>query len=166
MIKRRIAWLLAAVLMLALLAGCQITINKDDGVKNPDPETAVAGVMSQFIEKHQEELPALMEVDAETLEAVYGIPADWVTAYACRIPMMNVHATEVFVAHAKPDHLEEVKAAVQARQEALEATWEMYLPEQYDLVRSSVTEVYGNYVLYAVTEHADSIRVIFNQNTR
>lgn len=159
---KKMMTIVIALIAAIVLCGCQ---PKPDTSNTPvDPAQTVAGVMNEFLEKHQDALPAFMEVDAETLDAVYGIPSEWVDAYSCRIPMMNVHATEIFVAHAAEGHLDDVKAAIEARQKALEATWEMYLPAQYELVKSSVTEANGNYVLYAVTEHADSIKEIFNKN--
>ena len=163
--KKIVSVVLAALMMLAL-AGCQVTINKDDGVADIDPQTAVAGVMSEFLTGYQDQLPAFMEVDAETLEAVYGIPAGWVDAYVCRIPMMNVHATEIFVAHVTNGNMDNVNAAVEARQQALETTWERYLPAQYELVKNSVTEVSGHYILFAVTEHTESIKDIFAKATK
>ena len=160
MMKRMLAIATAIVLALALV-GCQ-----SEPTQQKDPAEVVAAINKEFLETNVDQLPALMELDAETLQQMYGIEPEWVTDYVCQFPMMNVHATEIFVAHVAEGHMEEVKAALAARQEALENTWELYLPDQYELVRNSVTEIRGDYVLYAVTEHADSLREIFERETK
>lgn len=156
---KRMITLIAVLALVFALAGCQ----KADTTTQADPAEAVASINKEFLETNADQLPAFMELDAELLKEVYGVDPEWVDAYVCQIPMMNVHATEFFVAHVKDGHMEDVKAAVEARQAALESTWEMYLPEQYELVKNSATEISGNYVLYAVTEHMDSIKGIFEK---
>lgn len=156
MMKRLIAVVIALVLVFSLTA-CQSAAPKKD------PAEAVASVSKEFLETNKDQLPAFMELDAETLQAMYGIEPDWVDAFVCQFPMMNVHATEIFVAHVKDGQMDKVKQAIEDRKAALDATWSMYLPEQYELVKNSVTEVSGNYILFAVTEHTDSIKAIFEK---
>ena len=161
MMKKMIA--LAAVLVLVLaLVGCRSAAP----APQKDPAEVIAAVNKEFLEANKDQLPAFMELDAETLQGMYGIEPEWVTAFVCQFPMMNVHATEYFVAHVADGHMDDVKAAIEARQTALETTWGMYLPEQYELVKKSETVVSGNYVLYAVTEHMDSIKGIFEKNVK
>lgn len=159
---KRITALIAVLAVIFALAGCQ---NADTTVQK-NPAEVVAAIDQEFLESNADQLPAFMELDAELLKEVYGVDSEWVDAYVCRIPMMNVHATEFFVAHVKDGHMEDVQAALEARQTALETTWEMYLPEQYELVKNSATETSGSYILYAVTEHMDSIKEIFNKATK
>lgn len=161
MMKRMIA--LATVFVLALaLVGCQSAAPET----KKDPAEVVASINKEFMEKHADQLPAFMELDAETLQGMYGIEPEWVTAFVCQFPMMNVHATEIFIAHVADGQMDNVKQAIEARKESLDATWSMYLPAQYELVQNSVTEVSGNYILFAVTEHADSIKEIFAGATK
>ena len=161
MIKRLIAVVTVLVLALALV-GCQSAAPET----KKDPAEVVASINKEFLEKHADQLPAFMELDAETLQGMYGIEPEWVTAFVCQFPMMNVHATEIFIAHVADGQMDNVKQAIEARKEALDATWSMYLPEQHELVKNSVTEVSGNYILFAVTEHADSIKEIFAGATK
>ena len=161
MIKRLIAIVTVIVLALALV-GCQSAAPET----KKDPAEVVASINKEFLEANKDQLPAFMELDAETLQGMYGIEPEWVTAFVCQFPMMNVHATEIFIAHVADGQMDNVKKAIEDRKASLDATWSMYLPEQYELVKNSATEVSGNYILFAVTEHMDSIKGIFENATK
>lgn len=88
-----------------------------------------------------EELSMLMEVNAEDIEAVIG-----------KIPMMNVHASMYLVIEAKEGSAETVKEKVDAYAQAQEAQWQMYLPEQYELVKQRKSGIVGNYVYLIIAE--------------
>lgn len=88
-----------------------------------------------------EELSMLMEVNTEDVEAVIG-----------KIPMMNVHASMYLVIEAKEGSVETVKEKVDAYAQAQEAQWQMYLPEQYELVKQRKSGVVGNYVYLIIAE--------------
>jgi len=161
MIKRLIAVVTVLVLAFALV-GCQSAAPET----KKDPAEVVASINKEFLEANKDHLPAFMELDAETLQGMYGIEPEWVTAYVCQFPMMNVHATEIFIAHVADGQMDNVKKAIEDRKASLDATWSMYLPEQYELVKKSETIVKDNYILFAVTEHMDSIKGIFENATK
>ena len=161
MIKRLIAVVTVLVLAFALV-GCQSAAP----AQKKDPAEVVASINKEFLEANKDQLPAFMELDAETLQGMYGIEPEWVTAYVCQFPMMNVHATEIFVAHVADGQMDNVKKAIEDRKAALDATWSRYLPEQYELVKKSETIVKDNYILFAVTEHMDSLKGIFENATK
>ena len=161
MIKRLIAIVTVLVLAFALV-GCQSAAPET----KKDPAEVVASINKEFLEANKDQLPAFMELDAETLQGMYGIEPEWVTAYVCQFPMMNVHATEIFIAHVADGQMDNVKKAIEDRKASLDATWSMYLPEQYELVKKSETIVKDNYILFAVTEHMDSLKSIFENATK
>ena len=161
MIKRLIAVVTVLVLAFALV-GCQSAAPET----KKDPAEVVASINKEFLEANKDQLPAFMELDAETLQGMYGIEPEWVTAYVCQFPMMNVHATEIFIAHVADGQMDNVKKAIKDRKASLDATWSMYLPEQYELVKKSETIVKDNYILFAVTEHMDSLKGIFENATK
>lgn len=161
MIKRLIAVVTVLVLAFALV-GCQSAAPET----KKDPAEVVASINKEFLEANKDQLPAFMELDAETLQGMYGIEPEWVTAYVCQFPMMNVHATEIFIAHVADGQMDNVKKAIEDRKASLDATWSMYLPEQYELVKKSETIVKDNYILFAVTEHMDSLKSIFENATK
>ena len=149
MIKRLIAIVTVIVLALALV-GCQSAAP----AQKKDPAEVVASINKEFLEANTDNLPALMELDAETLQGMYGIEPEWVTAFVCQFPMMNVHATEFFVAQVKDGNMDAVKAGIQNRLETLEQQWEHYLADQYELVKNAKVVTSGNYILLCIGHEA------------
>jgi len=106
--------------------------------------------------------PEMADVDGELLSALYGIDEADLEDYICKMPLMNVHATEFFIAKVKDGRMDAVKAGIQSRQAALLEQWSMYLPDQLELVENYQLVTRGNYVLFAVSEDADSAAAAFN----
>lgn len=104
--------------------------------------------------------------DSEILSALYGIDSADLEEYVCQIPLMNVQATEFFLAKVVDGKMDTVKAAVQNRQAALEEQWSLYLPEQLELVQNYKLITNGNYILFAVSYEADAVAEIFNRYTK
>lgn len=112
------------------------------------------------------ELPNLSDVDAETLQMVYGISADDLTDYVCKMPLMNVIATEYFIAEVKEGKMDAVKSALVSRQADLDQQWKQYLPEQYELVKNYKLVTNGNYILFVIGEHAADAVTTFDSYTK
>ena len=100
------------------------------------------------------ELPGMMELDAETMTFLYGIDANLLDGFVAKLPMMNVHATEFFVAQVKDGNMDAVKAGIQSRLETLEQQWEHYLADQYELVKNAKVVTSGNYILLCIGHEA------------
>ena len=133
----------------------------------PTPSQPQANVVTSiWNEIATQDLPTLMDVDAATLSALYGIDSSSLVSYVCKIPMMAVHATEFFIAEVKDGQMETVKAGVLKRQAALEQQWSSYLPEQYELVKNYQLVTNGNYILFAISEHNDVAVNAFNSYTK
>ena len=111
-------------------------------------------------------LPALTALDDETLAAVYGIDSADLADYVCQFPLMNVQATEFFIARVNSGRMDAVQAAVERRQQDLEEQWSSYLPEQLELVQSYKLIVNGDYIFFAVSYDADAAAEIFNRYTK
>ncbi len=164
--NKKIAALIAALMVvLFALTACQ-SKPADNNAPAVDPVKAVAAIVDEFYTANADNLPAFMPLDDDMMRDFYGMNPEWLTAYACNVPMMNVHATEIFVAHVKDGQMENVKTALDARKASLDATWSMYLPAQYELVKNSITLEKDGFILFAVTEHTDSIKTIFEKNTK
>ena len=111
----------------------------------------VAEMVDGILERVQ--TPAMGQGSEMELTEVYGIPADKVDAYAIRVPMMNVSATEISAFRAATE--EDVQAVVDGingRVQALTTQWESYLPAQLELVQNHKLLVQGRYVLFIVGE--------------
>ena len=81
------------------------------------------------------------------------------------MPAISVQATEFFIAEVKDGKMDAVKAAVEKRQADLVQQWSQYLPEQLELVENYQLVTSGNYILFAISEHADQAVSAFNSYT-
>ena len=153
---RLFALILSGVIALSLLTAC-------GGKKTETKDVDLSQLWSSMEEGL--ELPMMMELDDDALDFLYGMDAADLESYVGRIPMMNVHATEFFMAKVKDGKMDDVKAALEARQAALEQQWSMYLPDQYALVQNAQLVINGNYVLFCISEEADSVVSLFNDAT-
>ena len=134
----------------------------------PTPEStpSASPVASTWNDIAKLDLPSLMDVDADTLSALYGIDAADVEEYICKMPMMSVQATEFFIAKVKDGKLDAVKSALEQRQKDLEEQWSQYLPAQLELVQNYKLVSNGNYILFAVSESAPDAVSAFNTYTK
>lgn len=132
----------------------------------PAPEPEGSAVQAVWDELSGLELPALADVDDEILSALYGIDSADLTDYICKVSMMNVHATEFFIAQVAEGKMDTIKAAVESRQASLEETWSWYLPEQYELVQNYKLITNGNYILFAVSVYTDEAAAAFDSHTK
>lgn len=128
------------------------------------PQTDVVASVWNDISKL--DLPSLMALDDDLLSKLYGINASDLVSYKCYMPEMGVHATEFFIAEVKDGKMDTVKAGIAKRQADLDTQWSQYLPEQYELVKNYKLVTSGNYVLFAISEHADEAVSIFNTYTK
>ena len=128
--------------------------------ETPAPQVDVVQAIWNEIAK--QELPSSMDGDAAILSQFYGIDAGDLESYVLKIPMMAVHATEFFIAQVKDGKMDAVKAGVEKRQADLVAQWSQYLPDQLELVENYKLVTSGNYILFAVSEHADAAVSAFN----
>lgn len=104
----------------------------------------------------------LMELDAQMMTDFYGMDTSLLVTYVSKVPMMNVHATEYFVAEVKEGNMDAVSAVLMARQASLASQWEHYLPEQYEMVQNYKLITSGNYILFVVAEQAEEIAAAFS----
>lgn len=111
------------------------------------------------------ELPSFGDMDGEVLSALYGIDSADLVRYIGKIPLMNVQATEIFIAQVKEGSMDAVKAGIEKRQSDLAEQWSSYLPEQLELVENYKLVTNGDYVLFAISSEADQIETIFNDCT-
>ena len=154
--NRLFALILASAMILSLLAAC--------GGKKTEAKDVDLSELWTSMEENLE-LPAMMELDDDALDFLYGMDAADLESYVGRIPMMNVHATEFFMAKVKDGKLDTIKEALENRQANLEQQWSMYLPDQYALVQNAKLVTNGNYVLFCISEDADSVVNLFNEAT-
>lgn len=104
------------------------------------------------------EFPASMNMDDTMLMDTYGIDPALLESYVAYMPLVNVSATEISVFELKDESsAEAVKAGIQKRVDSLLEQWERYLPVQYDLVKDHKIVQNGNFILFVISEHNDTI---------
>lgn len=140
--------------------------SKPSAAPTATPAPTVSVVASIWADISKNELPTLTDLDADLLSSIYGIDAGDLEEYICKMPLMNVQATEFFIAKVKDGKMDTVKKALQAHQADLEEQWSQYLPAQLELVKNYKLVTSGSYVLFAVTEYADSAVTAFNTYTK
>ena len=182
--KKLIALLLAAMMLTALFAGCakedanndanndqpsqdqqnpsapQEPVQPQEPVKpeltKEEKQTKVNEIVTKLME-YENMMPASMPLDATMINDLYQLPEENYEAFAVQMPMMMVHATEFAIFWAAEGKLDTVLEKVEARQDALVATWEHYLPDQYELVQNYKVMVNGDLVVFLVCRDIDNI---------
>ena len=159
MMKKWMAVLLSAVLVLSL-AGC----NKSSGKKDAPPANEIVQTIVDKI--GEDNLPGMMEGNDEILTSFYGINSADLDSYGLRMASINVRADEFFVAKVKSGKMDAVKEGIEKRKADLDNTWKQYLPDVYEIVKDSRVVENGDYILFVVSEQADTAETEFNSLTK
>lgn len=134
----------------------------------PSPSESIqpeaSKVQSIWAELSGQERPELMDLDDALLSDLYGIESGDVVEYVGKMPFMNVNVTEFLIARCAPGKADAVKAACERRLEDLKAGG-LY-PSSLELVDNYKLVVNGDYVLFAIDEHADEMVKTFNDYTK
>lgn len=157
--------LIACVLSAALFVLCCACAAPGGNAPSDSPEAdsrSAADIWSAMQESVDPEgLPAFMELDAAGLESYYGLTEAEVESFVAQVPMMNVSATEIFIAKCVPGQEDAVKAGAEKRQADLLETWGSYLPAQLELVENYHLVQEGQWLLFVVAEQAEVIEEAF-----
>lgn len=124
-------------------------------------ETSPEAIWNEIYEKYGDTFPVTESVPADVLKDIAGIDPEKLESFVFQFPMMNVSASEFFIAECKEGQLESVKEEVMAHQAALVEQWKQYLPEQLKLVEGYVLETADNYIFFAVAENAEAAADVF-----
>lgn len=174
--KKTLSILLCLVMASALFAGCTPNEVEPSPEASPPAVTEPAntdenkvstrGIWDAIFDEYSEKLPMFLEVDGEMLESYYGFDEGLLEDYTVNIPMMNIKATEFFIARVTDENYEAVKEGFDRRLADLDATWSSYLPDQYALVQDARIVRSGEYVLFCITKYADRVEEIFLDMTK
>lgn len=113
------------------------------------------------------ELPMLNQMDSTYFADTYGIDTSLLKSYEVRMPVMIVHSSEIGIFELNnASDAQKVIAGIEKRVEGLKNQWQSYLPDQYELVQNYKTATKGNYVIFVVSEYADTIISNFNAQVK
>ncbi len=125
-------------------------------------EKTVVAFWDELKNDHGFEFPDAMSLSDQELSDMYGIDPALVEEYVAEIPLMNVQATEIFIAKVKDGKMDAVKAGIQSRLDSLDELWSRYLPDQYELVQNHQLVEEGSFIFLAIHEKAAEMADLFS----
>jgi len=151
--NKKVLYLVIAIIVVVILGLGIYFLNRDTKVEKLD--------LQQLNQSLSEKSPfnemATMDITTEELSTLLDISSESIENVIGKIPLMNVHASMYLVIEAKENSLDTVKQKVEEYAQAQEMQWQMYLPEQYELVKQRKLGVVGNYVYLIISETANEL---------
>lgn len=147
---RKISMLFVFVFCIGVMTSC---IGKGSGSKvtmSADEiyQTAVKGIELGNVEK----------ISPSELSALTGIKSTDFDDVAVYVSVVNIKANEMGVFKFSSDEQsKEIDKAIDKRLKDLDATWKIYLPDQYELVKDAKKFSFGNFKGYVISEDASKI---------
>jgi hypothetical protein len=99
----------------------------------------------------------LMYLTAEDLEFLLGLTSDKVAEFVVGYPSFMTSASQVIVLKAAEGQETAVKEAMTTYMTNLQQQWDMYLPDQAELVRNHVETTIGDYLVYIVSSNNNAV---------
>jgi len=99
----------------------------------------------------------VMYISAEELEFLLGLTATQVEDFAVAYPTFMTSASQVIIVKPAKGQEKAVKDAMSTYMTNLQAQWDMYLPDQAELVKGHKATTIGDYLVYIVSSDNDAI---------
>lgn len=133
--------------------------------KEPAKEGTSRFVMDALV--NEADRPAFIEPDATMLKDMYGLDEALFQDYVVLMPMMNISTTEFAVFQVKDGKdIPAVEEGIKKRAEAVQKSFEQYLPDQYENAKNFKLVVKGNFVLFAIAKDAADVAAKFEQTVK
>ena len=147
--KKFLCLILCVLMACSLLTAC--------GSKTPESEAAdlnltdiVAAVEAVAPVAMAQELSPAIEGSDAFMTDLFGLDLATVEDYYGKTTMVNVSSDVVLAVKAAPGQIDAVKAALEARRDAVAASFEMYLPDQYEKALAGRVVTKGDYALLVI----------------
>lgn len=141
-------WGFVLVLTLFTLGAC----SNEEAQPTVEPSKVMDQILAQV------EQPALMPLEDEQVEEMYGFDLKKVEDYDIRMPMMNVQTNEIAIVRLKDTKdVKEIEQGMEKRAEVVQKQFETYLPDQYENAKNYQIVKEANYVLFVISAEADEI---------
>lgn len=155
--------LLMALSTVACSSGTPASSPSADPTPIPEISVPVQDIADELMAL-PDQFGALGFMGEDVLTDLIGLDFSMLEEYSLNDAMMNVHAHILYVAKVKDEtNMESVKAAFQTRLELMQASFERYLPEQYDLAMDGKIEVNGKYILLVISADSQTVVDKFNE---
>ena len=103
--------------------------------------------------------------DKDKLKKLYDIDKDDLEDFLLYIPSTNIQASEIAILKVKDAaEIDEVMDKVSTRIESQATNFKDYLPEEYFLIEKHVLKTKDNYILFIISEDAETIEDIFDRS--
>lgn len=134
-----------------------------------NPAAPVGATPSDIMAKidSQYEFPAMMEMDGDTISAVYGLDLSLAQDYCVKMPLMNVKVNEIAIIRVKDaKDVETVKSVLSARKASVVQQFEQYLQDQLEIAKAAIIGSTGNYVYLVMDPNASAIVDLIKANAK
>ncbi|MFH5836914.1 DUF4358 domain-containing protein [Proteiniclasticum sp. C24MP] len=156
--KKKLLGILLSAVMVVSLAACGEQSTPEEG--GQEVNVPVKEIGDKILEEL--EWGSMIPLDDETLLQFYELDASLLEEYDANMPMMNVTTQEYSVFKVKDvKDVETVEAAIVKRAEAVQKSFEQYLPDQYENAKNYYTETNGKYLVFVIHENVEKAEEIF-----
>lgn len=136
--------------------------NGNEGAEEPAEEGSARHLMNQLVDKNDR--PAFIEADDQMLKDMYELDAAMLDDYIVLMPMMNISTTEFAIFKIKDaKDVAAVEEGVKKRAEAVQKSFESYLPDQYENAKNYKFVAQGEFVLFTIAKDADDVAAKFQE---
>jgi hypothetical protein len=153
--KRTLTNLIVLSLTLVILTSCtkNNAINKAPSVKDIDNKL-----------NEKVDLSTMDIGDGEKLEKLYDINPEDLEEFLLYIPKTNIEANEIGIFKVKDSkNIDIINEKIENRIEKQADIFKDYLPEEYYLIEKNVLKTKDNYILFIVSEDAETIEEVFDE---
>lgn len=157
---KKLGWIGMLFMVVALMfTGC--SQSGSESVQLKDGET-LESVVTSITEELTMPMPA--QVDDTILKDVFYVDPEDTNSYFGQFAMVNVSSANVIVVEAKgEDQVASIQESLEKRKDDVCNSFEMYLPDQYEIAQNGKVVTKGNYVALLMIENVDRAEEIFNE---
>lgn len=103
--------------------------------------------------------------DEDRLKKLYDIDKDDLEDFLLYTPRANIQANEIAILKVKDTNkINDIKDKISARVENQATNFKDYLPDEYFLIEKHVLKTKDDYILFIISEDAETIEDIFDES--
>lgn len=138
---------------------------KDNEGDTPESDGAAAdstqGMVDAILAKIEQ--PSLVDMTEDMVKDMYHLDPALLEQFTVKMPMMNIKTNEIAILKVKDaKDIAAVEEGIKQRAADVQKQFETYLQDQYENAKNYKLVVKDNYVLFVISEAADSIVNEFN----
>ena len=165
--KKILSLILCLLMAFSLLTACGSTTTETttESTTTESTEAAVELDMQAVVEAIEtvdpvamaQELSPAIEGSNDFMTELFGLDLTTVEDYYGKTTMVNVSSDVILIVKAVPGQVDAVKAALEARRDAVAASFEMYLVDQFHKASSGRVVTSGDYALLVIGDDTQEV---------